>query len=199
MDSPSPFVVFGLPRSRTLWLATWLGGGQNLVGHDTIVDCDSPEDFFGLFSRGMLGTVETAGVQGWRLIRARLPGVKFVTIRRGLADVLASLQSVGACFDGTPQEMLLRDTMLDELELCEGCARIEYEDLHRADIRVKLWDFLRGGELDEAWDDKLIRTNIQLHMPTHLAKLASRQTAGQAHAAEVLRLTKELPPCRKSQ
>src|ERR1700743_833304 len=104
-----PFVVFALPRSRTAWLAHWLSLQQD-VGHDISILCDSPEDFFRQFAEGkMRGCVETAAIDAWRLIRARMPEARFVTIRRPLGAVRVSLLKFG--LDPGP-ELELRDSML---------------------------------------------------------------------------------------
>jgi hypothetical protein len=59
--------------------------------------------------------------------------------------------------------------------------------------------WLLGEELDHEWDEQLATINIQIHMEDRLQQLASRQSATEVLAAEVLRQTRELPSCRKLQ
>jgi hypothetical protein len=63
-----PFVIFGLPRSRTAWLAHWLGLGRGLVGHDMAIEANTAQGFLdALWQRA--GTVETGAMRAWRLLR----------------------------------------------------------------------------------------------------------------------------------
>ena len=59
-----PFLVFGLPRSRTAWLSHFLAPSPGAVGHDTGIDCKSISDFIGQFyGRDRLaGTCETGAI-----------------------------------------------------------------------------------------------------------------------------------------
>lgn len=199
MSSSPPFVIFSLPRSRSAWLAHWLNHSLSRVGHDTLIVCDTPEEFIDLFSRGMIGTVETAGVAGWKLMRSRLPSARFVTIRRPLEDVERSLEAKGAFFSSTHLELLLRDAMLDEIELLGEAERIDFASLSFLPTRQWLWEYLLDEPLDFEWDVALEATNIQINMPERLRQLAERREANLALLSSVSSLTQGLASCPKLQ
>ena len=90
-----PFVVFALPRSRTAWLAKYLSYSGESVGHDVAVRSDSIESFFSHFDEGMIGTVETGAMAGWRLLRERVPAAAIAVVRRPIEDVKLSLSQFG--------------------------------------------------------------------------------------------------------
>lgn len=175
MPAAVPFVVFSLPRSRSAWTAHYLAGGQGSVGHDTLIWCDSLKDFQANFSAGMLGTCETGGAWGWKLIRQRIPQVKFVTLRRPLSAVLASLRAFGL----SPSEPYLAamDSVLDVIETQPGTLRVECSDLDSAWACDRLHQFCLGETADEAWTQRLQWTNIQVDMPQRMGQLLARQSA----------------------
>jgi hypothetical protein len=93
---PPPFVVFSLPRCRTKWLSVFLQYGPWSVGHDELRHARSLDDVTSWLSQPCTGTVETAASPFWRLLPA---GVRVVTVRRDVWDVVGSLFRAGLEFD----------------------------------------------------------------------------------------------------
>ena len=166
-----PFVILALPRSRTAWLAHWLHGEAHPVGHDTLIECASVNDFLRGFEKGLRGSVETAAVEGWRRLRAELPTVRIVTVRRPLGEVRTSLAAFGLEADA---ELAKRDAALDEVEQA-GAERIDFADLRQRGCRKWLWQHvLPEVPFDPARSDAFEGVNIQVDMPARVEQLRRR-------------------------
>ena len=125
------FVILGLPRSRTAWLAQFLSYGDWHCGHDELRHMRSLDDARAWFSQGSTGTVETAAAPWWRLLDSIAPGVKVVTIRRPVAEVIASLTRLaGYDIDVLTRAMVWLDRKLDQIEArVPGVISARYSDL----------------------------------------------------------------------
>lgn len=193
MPVPSPFLIFGLPRSRTRWLATWLTCGQIEVGHDLAITSDTVQDFISqLWARP--GTIETGAMCAHRLIRRAIPGARFITIRRPRTEVSASLHRFGVEMD---EELAIRDAYLDEIE-ADGALRIDYAALNSVTVCADLWSLLLDIPFDfDRW--RAFRAqNIQIDMHARLDLMLDRQGQIATLKAEVERLAtamgSEKPP-----
>lgn len=191
----APFVVFSLPRSRSAWLTHFLSYPPKRVGHDVIVYCDKVEDFIRMFSEGMDGTCETATVLGHRLIRHLLPSVKYVVVRRPLAEVVGSLARLGLV--APPGELEARDAMLDQVEAMPGTLSLRYDELDSPDFCRRLFEFCHGEdpEFEIEWWAQCSRFNIQVEMGKQVSLLYERRDFIAHLRKEMMQLSRELP-CR---
>lgn len=172
------FIIFALPRSRTKWLSEWLSYDGRKVGHDIAVECATPDEFLDRLGH-LDGTVETSAMLAWRLLRARLPQAKFVTVHRPVAEVRASFERLGIV--PQPSDLEERDAMLDALEMYEqlpgrGDAFIDlwFSDLASERSRAWLFEYLTGKTFDWTWDQSF-RRNIQIDMHARMTYLAANQ------------------------
>lgn len=95
-DHVRPFVVFALPRSRTAWLAHYLGyRGTYAVGHDIAIECQQLDDFTNSYKFGMVGTVETGAIVAWRLLRHKMPQLRMMVMYRPLGEIIDSIRAKG--------------------------------------------------------------------------------------------------------
>ena len=169
----APFVIFGLPRSRTAWLSRWLSYQGRSVGHDIGIEADSCQGFFDQLCC-LAGTAETGAMFAHRLVRAVLPDARFVTIRRPVSDVLASLGGQG--ITGQDEEIAARDAYLDDLETA-GALRVSYAQLGDVCCCADLFEHLLGVPFDFRWWRAANAVNVQVDMPQRLARLAERKDA----------------------
>lgn len=169
----APFIIFALPRSRTTWLSQWLAYGGRKVGHDIAIDCATPEEFLEKLS-GLDGTVETGAMVAWRLIRARLPQAKFVTIRRPVEDVRRSLANLGV--NVAPGELETKNEILNGMQRSSeaNCWGVSFRGLDRSVIRGWMFDYLLGQPIDPEWEH-LFNRNIQIDFPAHMKHLLANQ------------------------
>lgn len=170
------FIIYALPRSRTAWMAHWLNGGATVasVCHDLAPRCASMRDFFAQFNSGMVGTVETAAIIGWRVIQEVKPGLKVAVIRRPVAEVINSL----ARFDiHNNAELYHRAALLDEVSALPGVLTLNWDALSDLDSARLLWGHLRGEGFDPEYWDRCCDVNIQINvyqMQRYLATNHSR-------------------------
>lgn len=176
-----PFVIYGLPRSRTAWLAHWLGAVRP-VGHDLAIHADTAQQFLDAIWHDRAGTCETAAVKAHKLIRLAMPNAKFLTIRRPVDEVSASL----ARFDitGQDEELALRDRLLDEAE-ADGAIRVDYQQLSDVNVCAEIWEHLLEMPFDFTRWRIYHATKIQVDMQERLAQLHARRKATVRLEAEV--------------
>jgi hypothetical protein len=164
-DRPAPFIVYGLPRSRTAWLARFLGGH-----HDLPMALDTPGQIIDALSRPGAGTVETGLTLAWPWLDRTFPAARIVVIRRPVADVQASLARQG--WDFLPGELEGHDRRLDEIaalpnaiavtseELSTeaGCRRV-FEHCRRGPMPIEHWRVLvdENIQVDPAWRESVMQ------------------------------------------
>ena len=82
------FLVTGLPRSRTAWLASFLR-----CPHEPLTYCATLDDLGRIAGTG--GCCDTVALLLWKRIRAKWPSARFVVVRRNPKEVRASLRAIG--------------------------------------------------------------------------------------------------------
>ena len=172
------FVVMALPRSRTKWLAGFLSYGDWLCGHDpNSATCATLDDVSTWFTQPHIGTVETAAAPFWRLLVRLQPAARIVTVRRPVADVLASLARQGIANDTTTGLIKAADRKLDQIEhRVPGVLSVRYADLAREATCAKVF----------------MHCLPYAHVPSHWRKWNGRNVSGDL-ARQVRYATAYLP------
>lgn len=179
----SPFVVFAMPRSRSKWLSAFLSYGAWQCGHDQLRYCRSLDDVTSWLAQPFTGTVETAGAAFWRLLPE---GVRVITVRRPVADVLASLRRGGLTFDDAPMTAMLRDVglKLDQIERrLPNVLAVSFDDLATEEGCARVFEHCLGLAHDHAWWAACEPINIQIDL-SHLTRYFA------AHRPQVEKLLK---------
>lgn len=169
-----PFVIFALPRSRTIWLSRFLSGdGQTKpCGHDIGAMLDSLDAIRDALSGPLAGTVETGSARGWRWLRKTFPEARFIVIRRSIEEVSASLARCGVV---VPRSVLdLRSAWLDEIASRPGTVTFDAGSLDQPEICAALYRLCRGIDPSPTWLALNVGANIQLDLSARIAKLLSR-------------------------
>ena len=174
-----PTVIFALPRSRTAWLARWLG-----FEHDIAPRADSVQDFLDVLSRAR-GTVETGASGAHTLIRTAFPQAKFITVRRNRVDVAQSLARFGV--SGVETELARRETELDQIEDA-GALRVEYNELSDVNCCADLEQLATGVEFSYRRWREFAGQNIQIDVCHQLKTIAARAAPIAALKTEVAQL-----------
>ena len=172
-----PFLVFGMPRSRTAWLSHFLAPSPGAVGHDTAIDCKTIGDFISQFyGRDRLaGSCETGAMMAWRIIRHRMPEAKLVVIQRPVSAVAFSLGRCGL-YPGL-LELEHRKTYLEAISRLDGTKTISFNQLARKDVCEFLYQFCNGEAPAKGRWEYFADFNIQVSMPERLAKLQANAKA----------------------
>jgi hypothetical protein len=185
MTAPPPFVIFGLPRSRTYWLSRFLSYGGWECGHEEARRLRSPEDVKAWLSMPATGTAETAAAPFWRTLQRLAPQARVVVIRRPAEEVIASLMRLGIAFDPAVLATVVRglDTKLDQIEArWPGALAVRYEDLATEATCARVFEHCLPFKHDPAWWRLLAPMNLQINMPA-LVRYAAAYAAPIAKVA----------------
>ncbi len=164
------FLIIGLPRSRTAWLANFLTTDQTLCYHDKLADCTTFNDLKGMYSHKILGDADTGlglfpdQVNAWDITK--------VIIRRNVDDVCHSLFCKGL----QPHGMRELDKKLDRIK---ADLVVPYKDINEAlpDIwHTCFYDFHYDIERANMMKQLYIVDNSLMQVPTHLFSLVQEVT-----------------------
>lgn len=159
------FVVFALPRSRTAWLSHFLTYGDWGCGHDELRHMRSLDDVTAWLGQPCMGTIETTAAPFWRMLP---DGVKVVTIRRPVDDVVASLMAIPGCqFDEATMRASMQrlDAKLDQIEArVPGVMSIQFDDLSDEATCARLFEHCLPYPHDSARWQAMANVNIQINM-----------------------------------
>ena len=159
-------------------MSVFLTYGQWFVGHDQIVHCRSLDDIASWFAQPCTGTVETAGAPFWRLLRQVCPEARVVTLRRPVADVVASYARGGLAFDAGPVLRLIErlQCKLDQIEArVPGVLRTTYDELGTEEGCARVFQHCLGLPHDHAWWAALAPCNIQINLSHSLRHFLAHQ------------------------
>src|ERR1700744_2543438 len=120
------FIVYALPRSRTAWLADFLGKPGEPRGHDSGIMCDTLGQFYDAVRSG---TVETGAQDAWEHVRQNVPEVKEVVVLRPLPEVLQSLAKQGISGQPVAEEMARREAVLQRIARDPRVKVLRYGDM----------------------------------------------------------------------
>lgn len=154
--------MFGLSRSRTYWLSRFLSYGDWHCGHDESRHMGTLDDVRAWLSQPCTGTVETAAAPWWRLALHYRPDLKIVTVRRPIAEIVASAARVGWTVD--PAKLRRRSAKLDQIEArVPGVMKLSYADLAREDVCAAVFQHCLPYAADHDWWASLSRQNLQVN------------------------------------
>jgi hypothetical protein len=138
------FIVLSLPRSRTAWLAHWLG-----VPHEPLAECSSICDL------DCEGLVDTTAVMFWRTLVRKWPAAAFVIVKRDPDEVRESLRKIKApCLVSIALTHLRRA----EKELGQALV-VDYRDMNAR--LPEIWRVCKNTPFDQAWTMQCVAQNIQ--------------------------------------
>lgn len=174
-----PFVVLGLPRSRTAWLSHFLTYGPWHCGHEELRHMRSLEDAKSWLSQPFTGSCETALAPFWRTLLKLRPDVKVVVVRRGIEGPIRSLKAIPETNWDDAQlvkQMTKLDRKLDQIvKRVPGVLEVRFEDLATEETCKLVFEHCLGLPHDSARWQQLSKMNIQCSMPAILRYFAAHQ------------------------
>lgn len=182
------YTVLALPRSRTAWLSRFLTYGEWHCGHETLCDMRSLSDIRAALAKPNSGTAETSASGGWRMIADA--GVKIVTVRRPVDDVMRSLLAIrGVNFDAARLRRVIEraDRKLDQIERRIPVMSVRFDDLQREDVCKAVFEHCLPYAHDHANWKRLDARNIQIDVPALFQRMAAAQCDLQELAASARR------------
>ncbi len=175
MDQKPPFIIFALPRSRTLWLSHFLTYGEWRCGHEDAMTLRSIGDIKDYFSRPNVGTAETAASPGWHLLRHYVPTINAVVIRRPLEETVDAMIAAGKVGGVTYDHDKLRkvmsygNRMLDQISASPGSLTVSYDDLKSEKSCALIFEHCLPYNFDRLWWNKMKDRNIQIDLRKYFA------------------------------
>ncbi len=158
-----PFLICGLPRSRTAWLANFLYYGNSSCLHELM----SKQTVSGLFhcltkdGTKFSGNSDTAQTLFMEDILRLMPDAPIVVVKRDSEDVLRSLHALGIHLGRNCMEPLVG--ALSATEKLPNTLAVRYEDLSsEATLRAIQSHCCPGEPFNRERTSMLIDTNIQI-------------------------------------
>lgn len=166
MNSPPPFLVMGLPRSRTAWFSKFLTYGPWICGHDQIRYFRSLEDIRSWCMQPFIGSAETIGAQYWRLIPRYLPDGRVLIVRRPVVEVVESILKQGVV--GIDRAKLMgnmrrMDAKLDQAEArLPDCITVNFDELNDPEVCRVAFEHCLGLPFNYKWWEYWNAINVQV-------------------------------------
>lgn len=186
-----PFIIFGLPRSRTFWLSQWLSCHGYRCAHEQARYVRSIEDVKSWLAQDYTGTAETGAAKWWKVVQHHRPGIATLVVRRDPLLVVESLLRLDmkgtVVFDRhlLLQEMRRLDRRLDQIEQqAPNVLSVHFDALDQFETCALVHKHLLGLPMDtDRW--KAYRSlNLQTDMPAMMRYVAAhqKQLSRSAHA-----------------
>jgi GNAT superfamily N-acetyltransferase len=169
-----PFVIFGLPRSRTAWLSWFLSGDgvDRPCGHDIGAKLDTVEEIVDTLQNKLCGTAETGSMMGWRLIRKAIPECRFLVVERPVYEVEESLERCG--LPVARQEIDMRRKWLDEIKQQYGVLHFNSTSLNDVAFSAQVFRVCHGRLPSSEWVRYAVTQNVQIDIPLRVSLLQGR-------------------------
>ena len=168
----SPFLVLGLPRSRTYWLSRFLTYGRYSCGHEHGRFLRTLQDARSWLAQDCVGSAETSVGRWWKLARHLRPDLRILVVRRPVdecVDSIMRLDMEGVCtFDRVrvTAEFARIDRALDRVEREDGVISVRFRDLNLEHICAAAFEHCLPYEHDHDHWQALADTNLQASMPS---------------------------------
>jgi len=159
------YAVITLPRSRSTWLAEWLGaehealsriGSLDELTADGIVDTGSALFFDGLWHR-------------W-------PDARYLFVFRDMRDIARSCERVGLPTVGLESLRTRQETAYASVAGAPNVRVVHFHQLDDMDTLAGVWSFLKGTKFDERLTRELMGRNIQCDPTYVLAGMDAERT-----------------------
>ena len=170
-ETTAPFIVFGLPRSRTYWLSRFLTYRNWTCAHDEARHMRSIEDVKSWLSLDYVGCSETSAAPYWRLVRRFRPDARVVVVRRPVAEVVESLLATGIGFDRQVLTANLRhyDARLDQIAArVPGALSVTFDELKGEQACARLFEHCLPFPHDHDWWSRMAALRMVGDVPALL-------------------------------
>lgn len=192
------FIVLGLPRSRTAWLARFLSYKDAHCGHEELRHMRSLDDVKAWISQPMTGSAETAAAPWWRTLLRLAPEVRVVVVRRPIDEVVESLAAFGFDRPVIRPAMERLNAKLDQIAKRVPCLEVTFDDLNEEETCKTVFEHCLPYPFDKAHWQRLAGENVQCDMLALVRYAAAfrpamEKLASQARHAELRELMARRP------
>lgn len=158
------FLVMGLPRSRTAWLANFLTNGPAFCFHEPMVGCRSVANLRSKFERmdyPVVGGADTgAAAFADRIAEVFTSGIQLIIVERDPDECLASLRALGLLAD-----VHTLAAGVDALEYVKCKFKplvVSFDSLNDEHVGRGIWEHCIGEGFDVERFRQLCEMNIQV-------------------------------------
>jgi hypothetical protein len=166
----TPFIVYGLPRSKTYWCSHFLSYGNYKCYHEQSANCRSFDDIKTWFSQDEVGLADTAASAGWQLVEHLRPDIQQLVIRRDVNQCIKSVMALNKEISDLGHEykedlvikkLTYLDRCLDKIEKHgKNVMSVKFEDLNKEDTAKMVFEHCLPYKFDKNWFDKFANLNL---------------------------------------
>ena len=175
-----PFLVVGLPRSRTCWLSTFLTYGGRRCEHEPSLLWTDHEDLKAWLT---LRQGASDSMMTWLAHEAKRlwPTLAIVVVRRNLTDVLQSISKLPYEPSAYLPDYLRRlDERLDQIEDDLGCYSVSFDSLDSPTVCGAIFSKCLDEHMPVAWWERWRDKNVQADIPNTLRVLRENEAGVRA-------------------
>lgn len=139
-----PFLVTGLPRSRTAWLANALTTDHSFCRHEALLDGVTALVPW-LSGASRRGDSDSGLPLVWPMVRNAFPEAPLVIVKRDPMQVRASaVKFLGDRFDVSKLLDVISsmESALKEIEVTELHLSVRFEDVGNVETGAKIWKYV---------------------------------------------------------
>ena len=166
IKSERNFLILGLPRSRTAWLANLFTRGDSLCHHELSNRGLDAKGMAEVMSAGAkyVGNSDCGAALKAKELLELMPSLRVVIVERDQDSVLESFAKVsGKTVEELPLDEFV-DRTLEALEELKGLALVvNFKDLDKSEVVEKIWHHCLGGvEFPKEQFEVLRSLNVQM-------------------------------------
>jgi hypothetical protein len=159
------YAVITLPRSRSTWLAEFLG-----AEHEALSRIGSLDE---LTAEGIVDTGSAVFFDGlWH----RWPNAKYLFVFRDVRDIARSCAKAGMPANGLDSLRARQEAAYASVAGADNVRVVHFHQLDDMDVLAGLWSFLRGSKFDEARTRHMMGRNVQCDPKAVLAGMDAERT-----------------------
>lgn len=179
-EQGAPFVVLGMPRSRTAWLARFLSYQDWFCGHDQLRYMRGMGDVKAWLTQANTGTCETGGAPFWRLLQGMCPEARVVVVRRPVEEVMESLWKLGLRVDqGALRARLVGlDRKLEQASArLPGALSVSFAELANESACAAVFEHCLPHPHNPEWWKLVSGINLQINFPATVRYMQANSQA----------------------
>lgn len=173
---PSPFLILGLPRSRTAWLSLLFTVGDCYCFHDLTADVLSIPHFAQRLTMQpgrIVGDSDSGALLILEELLEELPDARICYVRRPMCDALVSFATATRIPTETARPMFHElEARLDAAEKRWPGASVTFAGLDRPEEIQRIWAWLTHGAVFPAAHYQRMRNMIVCPDPDYLQEVA---------------------------
>lgn len=170
-----PFLVLGLPRCRTAWLAEFLSMPGRRCLHEPSKTYTGIEDLEAALADDRAAIADSALTLRWRDILRLRPAARIVVMHRPLRDILRSLDTIGLRLPGTERVLDILERERMALLAHGGVMSVAFEALEREEVCADIFRWCHHAEMPRRRWLQWGGVRVQANVPEMLAIIAGNR------------------------